>query len=438
MRGVNPEQEAFCRFAGGRLPTGAEWGVAAMGNDARRFPWGATGLVCRRAAYGLAAGPCAHGATGPELAASRPDGATPEGALDLSGNVAEWTREARGYVARGGSFRSTSAAELKSFAARGLPSVGHHGFTLRVSEITLMLTVAILCTGSELTLGELVNTNATWLAASLTALGFEVAAIDAVADDRSRIREALERLARAHTAVICTGGLGPTSDDLTSECVAELLGVPLVRDPDALEEIRARMHRFGRAMAASNAKQADFPAGATVLPNARGTAPGFSVRLGQALAFFLPGVPSEMKAMFDDSVAPELEPLERPRQFQVRLGTYGLAESEVNDRLAGIEAAHDVVLGYRASIPTIEVKVLARAATTEVARVRAQAAAAEVRKRLGDVVFTDSVQSFPAAVLTLLEARGMTLAVAESCTGGLVSELLTGVPGSSKSFVAAP
>lgn len=298
-----------------------------------------------------------------------------------------------------------------------------------------MLTVAVLCTGSELTRGELVNTNATWLAEALTALGFEVAAIDAVADDRARIREALERLARAHTAVICTGGLGPTTDDLTSECVAELLGVPLVRDPDSLEEIRARMHRFGRAMAASNAKQADFPEGATILPNARGTAPGFSVRLGRALAFFLPGVPSEMKAMFNDSVAPVLEPLERPRQFQVRLGTYGMAESEVNDRLAGIEAEHEVVIGYRASIPTIEVKVLAHGATRDVARVRAQAAATEVRKRLGDVVFTDSVQSYPAALLTLLEARSMTLAVAESCTGGLVSELLTDVPGSSRSFV---
>jgi nicotinamide-nucleotide amidase len=298
-----------------------------------------------------------------------------------------------------------------------------------------MLTVAVLCTGSELTRGELVNTNATWLAEALTALGFEVAAIDTVADDRARIREALERLGREHTAVVCTGGLGPTTDDLTTECVADLLGVPLVRNAESLEAIRARMHRFGRPMAASNAKQSDFPAGATILPNACGTAPGFSLRIGQALAFFLPGVPSEMKAMFSESVAPVLEPIDRPRQFQVRLGTYGMAESEVNDRLAGIEAEHGVLIGYRASIPTIEVKVLARADNTAAARVRAEAAAAEVRKRLGDAVFSQGVQSYPAALLTLLEARGKTLAIAESCTGGLVSALLTDVPGSSKSFV---
>ena len=128
VRGITPEQaEAFCRFAGGSLPTGGQWGVAAMGADARRFPWGATGLVCRRAAYGLFDGPCAEGVTGPELAGSRPDGATPEGALDLSGNVAEWTREPKGYVARGGSYRSRSAGELKTFSAewtRPRPDIG--------------------------------------------------------------------------------------------------------------------------------------------------------------------------------------------------------------------------------------------------------------------------------------------------------------------------
>jgi sulfatase modifying factor 1 len=116
VRSVTPEQaETFCRFVGGRLPTGAEWVLAAMGREARRFAWGSTGLVCRRAVYGTTQGPCAEGATGPELAGSRPDGATPDGAFDLSGNVAEWTRELKGYVARGGSFRSINAGELKSW-----------------------------------------------------------------------------------------------------------------------------------------------------------------------------------------------------------------------------------------------------------------------------------------------------------------------------------
>ena len=298
------------------------------------------------------------------------------------------------------------------------------------------MTAAVLCTGTELTRGELLNSNATWLAGALTTLGFEVGAVDAVADDAARIGSALERLGREHAVLVCTGGLGPTTDDLTSECVARVLGVPLVRDEASLATIRARIERAGRSMAASNAKQADFPRGATILPNPNGTAPGFSVTLHRAAAFFMPGVPHEMKAMFHASVAPVIQPLVADRGHQTLLRTFGLPESEVNDRLSGIEAARNVTIGYRARLPEIEVKVLARAPTGEEARARSEAAAEEVRARLGDeFVYGEGDTSLPEVVCRLLESRSLTLACAESCTGGLVAELVTAVPGSSRSFL---
>jgi nicotinamide-nucleotide amidase len=297
------------------------------------------------------------------------------------------------------------------------------------------MTVAILCSGTELTRGELVNTNATWLAERLTALGFEVGAMDVVDDDRERIKAALRRLGKEHEAIVGTGGLGPTTDDLTTECVADVLGVRLVRDQASLALIEARLAQFGRKMAASNAKQADFPEGAQILPNPNGTAPGFSVRIGRALAFFLPGVPKEMRAMYEESVVPAILPLRTRRHFQVRLSTFGLPESEVNDRLAGIEERHDVTIGYRAKLPEIEVKVLARGDDEEEARARAEAATLEVRERLGDdVIFGANGVRLPEAVGQLLAERGLTLAAAESCTGGLVSELVTAISGSSRYF----
>lgn len=298
------------------------------------------------------------------------------------------------------------------------------------------MTAAVLCIGTELTRGELLNSNATWLAESLTRVGLEVTAVDCVDDDRERIEAYLRRLSAEHQVLVCTGGLGPTTDDITTECAARVAGVGLVRDEPSFEHIKERLRRYGRPeLAASNAKQADFPAGARVLPNPNGTAPGFGVKLGACAAYFMPGVPSEMKAMFDSSIAPEVAGRVGEARQQLVLRCFGLPESEVNDRLAGVEAQYGVVIGYRASLPEIEVKVLARAATHDAALDLARRAAVGVRGRLGDYVYGEGFGSLPEHVGHKLAERGLTLAIAESCTGGLAAELLTRIPGSSRYFL---
>ncbi len=297
---------------------------------------------------------------------------------------------------------------------------------------------AVLCIGTELTRGEIVNTNSTWLSEALTGLGAEVVKTAVVADDPERISKTLGALADDADVIICTGGLGPTTDDLTSQTVADLLGVPLERDEKSLDAIRERMTRFGRKMAESNAKQADFPKGARILPNDDGTAPGFSVTLGAGTdAFFLPGVPREMKAMFETQIAPGLA-LRAPGNIaQIRLKTFGYPESRVNDELAGLEEAHDVIIAYRAHFPEIEVKVLARAVDPEAAAARARAGASAVRERLGGIVYAEGDVTFAEALGEILVERGLMMGTAESCTGGLVAELLTERGGSSAFYAGS-
>jgi len=298
------------------------------------------------------------------------------------------------------------------------------------------MTAAILSLGTEVVRGELVNTNSSWLAERLTERGYIVSEHVSVADDSKHIQETLLRLARQHEVIVCTGGLGPTTDDVTTEAVAELQGVRLVEDPRSLAYISELMRSRGREMAESNKKQAWFPEGASVLENARGTAPGFRTKIADSDAYFLPGVPHEMQAMFERTVAPRLAP--RTHQLQIKLNTFGLFESEVNDRLRDIEGRFDVTLGYRAHFPTIEVKVLVSGSDPSSLETRAQDASAAIRERLGaDVVFSEGDVTLSQAVGQLLRERSLKLGLAESCTGGLVSELMTDSPGSSQYFSGA-
>lgn len=295
------------------------------------------------------------------------------------------------------------------------------------------MTAAVLSIGTELTRGELVNTNAAWLAERLTLLGFDVPELVTVDDHVGRIVEAVQRLASRHRVVISTGGLGPTTDDLTAEAAAKALGVGVARHEPSIEAIRRRFQALGREMSLSNEKQANLPEGATVLPNALGTAPGFAITLGQARLFFLPGVPSEMRRMVEDQVEPAIASLAERTSCQIALRTFGLPESVVGEKLAGIEQDEPAVtIGYRASFPEIEVKLLARAANQAEAETIASRVARVVRERLGSAVFGEGHDTFAAFVGHTLRDRGLTLAIAESCTGGMIGAMVTSVPGSSE------
>jgi nicotinamide-nucleotide amidase len=240
--------------------------------------------------------------------------------------------------------------------------------------------------------------------------------------------------------VVVTGGLGPTSDDLTAEAAAALLSVPLERHDHTLARIEARYARLNRPMPAPNKKQAELPRGARVLDNDAGTAPGFVLTIGGADCWFLPGVPAEMRHLFERYLEPELVQRVVRTSHQLHLRTFGLRESEVAERLIDVDlggALSDpqVTIGYRAHFPEIEIKVLARGRDHDDARARAERVAAQVRERLGRHVYGGREDSFAGHVGSLLVARGWKVAVAESCTGGLIGKLLTDAPGSSRYFL---
>ncbi len=295
------------------------------------------------------------------------------------------------------------------------------------------MTAAVLSIGTELTRGELVNSNAAWLSEQLTALGFEVSEQRTVDDDVPRIVEAVRALAARHRVVVSTGGLGPTTDDLTTEAVAQALGVELVREPSVVERLEELAVWYGRALPPNNLKQADFPAGAEVLANDQGSAPGFGVQLDASRLFFMPGVPREMRHIFSDRIIPRIAELAERNRHQIHFRTFGMTESALGQALEGIEAQfRGVLIGYRASYPEVELKVLARADSESAAIQLAERAADEVKRRVGQVIYGDRDDNYPGAVGRTLRDRGLTLAIAESCTGGMLGAMLTSVPGSSE------
>lgn len=293
------------------------------------------------------------------------------------------------------------------------------------------MSVALLSIGTELLHGEIANSNAEWLGDQLASRGFDVTRIECVGDERAILATTLQRLIQENDFVLATGGLGPTTDDLTAEVAASVFGTHLALDEDALAAMRRKLEKAGRIVGAGHVKQAQLPVGAEILSNSVGSAPGFLLIRAESRAFFMPGVPREMRAIFEQHILPRMLPSGKNNAFRVVLHTYGAGESAVAERLSGLEAEHPgVLLGYRIKGPEVDVKVMARAADRAEARQLAEAAADDARVRLGGLFYGEGDDTLVSVVARALRSRGWSLAVAESCTGGLVAKELTQIPAS--------
>jgi nicotinamide-nucleotide amidase len=296
----------------------------------------------------------------------------------------------------------------------------------------------VVAIGSEM-LGPLrQDTNSLWISARLEEVGIPVVRKSIVGDDPALIREELDHAARGADYIFTTGGLGPTADDVTVPAVAQWLGAPLSRDGPFLEKMRQRFARRGFEMPACNAKQADFIVGARVLENPRGTAPGFWGKRDGAEIIILPGVPSEMKEIMESSVLPVLR--ERAGGVVGRrriLRIAGMGESAVEELVAPVYAKwKDDPVTILASPGEVQLHLAVTGEPSE-AEKRLDAMAADFRAVLGDRIFGEDSEDLAQVVGRLLRESGRTLALAESCTGGMVSSLLTDVPGSSEYFLGS-
>ena len=300
--------------------------------------------------------------------------------------------------------------------------------------------------GTELLLGTITNGNARWLGEQLAGLGIPHYRQGVVGDNRERLIAAVREAAGRCRVLITTGGLGPTPDDLTTEAIAAAFATPLVEHPQIWATIQARIQARGRSVAPSNRRQAFLPAGAAVLPNPTGTAPGMiwspppQADLPMVAGFTVltfPGVPSEMQAMWRQTAEPWL------RQAGIAQGVFasrllrfwGVAESSLAEEVADLLAQANPTVAPYAGAGEVKLRITARASSAEEAADLMAPVEAELRQRTGPLCYGQDEDSLASVVLELLRQRGDTVAVAESCTGGGLGAALAAIPGASAAFV---
>ena len=296
-----------------------------------------------------------------------------------------------------------------------------------------MLTAEIIAIGSELLTPDRTDTNSLWLTERLNSIGIEVKLKTIVGDDDARLEEAIRDALRRSSIVITTGGLGPTEDDITRKIAARAMSRRLIFNEKVLEEIRARFWSFGRTMPEINSRQAMVIEGAEVLPNPNGSAPGLYLEHDNRSVVLLPGPPRELKPMFENFVQPKL--VERAGDVRVMrrvLRVSGLGESAVDERIAPVYTQYKnpqtTILFNRSEI---EIHLTAQAKTEKEAELLLDGLAGQIEERLGNSIFAFRGETMEEVVGLRLAVSGFTLAVAESCTGGIICQRLTEVPGSS-------
>lgn len=299
----------------------------------------------------------------------------------------------------------------------------------------------VVAIGTELLLGQIVDTNSSWIGERLALVGIDSHYQTKVGDNLGRIVDSIRLALSRSDAVICCGGLGPTQDDITREAIATVMGVELVRHDDIAKRIRHIFESRGRTMSDNNLRQADVPVGASTIPQQPGTAPGLVCPIGEKVLYAVPGVPYEMHAMMEGTILPDLQ--RRAGLAAViasrTLRTWGHSESRLAELLAphidALEAAGNPTLAFLASgIEGIKVRITAKAGDADGASALLAEEERRVRDVLGSYIFGIDGQTMESVVLDLLRERGLTLAIAEVTSGGIASQRLTALDGEGRVF----
>jgi len=293
----------------------------------------------------------------------------------------------------------------------------------------------ILAVGTELLMGQIVNTNAQYISSRLPDIGINVYYHSVVGDNPVRLRECLKLALQRSDIVIMTGGLGPTQDDLTKETAAQLMGRKLVLHQESYEKMKEYFRKLGRKMTENNVKQAYMPENSIIIPNNNGTAPGCIIENEGKVIIMLPGPPREMKPMFEETVIPYLKTKSDGQIVSKFLRVFGIGESLVETMLMDIidKQTNPTVATY-AKEGEVTIRVTAKSHTIEESEKLVKEMTQRITDKLGDAVYSTEDENIEEVVARLLMEKNVTVAFAESCTGGLISQRLTSVPGVSKIF----